>query len=219
MIEDLELPRLLLGVLVVAKKPLSLNALLQLLQMHFSQYGDVDDVKHAATVLLGLLSSLITGSRSSTPNAPLLPLHTSFLDFLQNPTSNPKYFIDAYKSHRLLTESCFAVMQSGDKKLMFNICKLTTSFIPNSSIPGLPALIEKEIGEALSYACSFWTNHFSLAPDVAMSTLEAIKTLLSTIQLLYWLEVMSLTGTSPVQSLLLIPAQVCQQYSLTTSQV
>ncbi|KAF8294121.1 WD40 repeat-like protein, partial [Clavulina sp. PMI_390] len=202
---DLELLRLLLGVLVAAMEPLSLAALLKLLHIHFLQFGEIDDVEAEAVRDFGLLSSLIAGTRSHTPNAPLLPLHTSFLDFLQDSTSNPKYCVDISKTHRLLTESCFAVMQSGENKLNFNICQLTTSFLPNSSIPQLPALIEDKIGATLSYACHFWASHVVSATDVMTpSTLNAIKALLSTSRFLYWLEVMSLTGASPVAALSLI---------------
>ncbi|KAF8298357.1 WD40 repeat-like protein [Clavulina sp. PMI_390] len=82
--KDLELLRLLLGTLVAAREPLSLDAMLQLLHVHLSQYGEIDDVKVEAARNLGLLSSLISGTRSSTSNAPLLPLHASLLDFLQD---------------------------------------------------------------------------------------------------------------------------------------
>ncbi|KAF8300490.1 WD40 repeat-like protein [Clavulina sp. PMI_390] len=204
--EDLKLLRLLLGVLVAARKPLSLAAITQLLHTQLSQYGDINEVKVEAARDLCLMSSVIAGTSSKNPYSPLLPLHTSFFDFIQY-SANSKYCVDVSVTHRLLTESCLAVMQAGEKKLKFNICQLTTSFIPNSSIPGLPALIQERIGEGLLYACQFWTSHFSAAPSVSMSTLEAVKLLLSTSQFLYWLEVMSLTGTPPLQSLSLLSAQ------------
>ncbi|KAF8300497.1 hypothetical protein DL93DRAFT_2037009, partial [Clavulina sp. PMI_390] len=205
----LEIPRLLLGVLVVVKKPISLHTMLQLLHAHLSLHYHLENPEHVVGVLLGCLSSLITGTRVSSANGPpLLPLHTSFLDFLQNPTSNPKYWIDVSKMHQILTESCFAIMQSGERKLIFNICKLPTSFLPNSSIPGLDMQIQEKIGQTLSYACHYWASHLQASKDIAPRTLDAVKSLLSTDQFLYWLEVMSLTGASPVQSLSLISAQL-----------
>ncbi|KAF8298355.1 WD40 repeat-like protein, partial [Clavulina sp. PMI_390] len=216
---DLELLRLLLGVLVVKMEPLSLATLLKLLHTCLLYYGEIGDVEAEAVRGLGLLSSLIAGTRSHTPNMPLLPLHTSFLDFLQDSASNPKYCVDISKTHRLLTESCFAVMQSGEKKLKFNICQLTTSFLPNSSIPQLPTLIEDNIGSTLSYACHFWASHLVSAKDVTPSTLNAIKNLLSTPQFLYWLEVMSLTDASPTAALSLVVAQVWFCYLRPTSEI
>ncbi|KAF8289742.1 hypothetical protein DL93DRAFT_2201702, partial [Clavulina sp. PMI_390] len=195
---DLRLLRLLLGILVVAKEPLSLHAISQLVNVHHSDFNEIEDIKQEAERLLGKLSSLIAGAKSSAPNGPpLLPLHASFYDFLQNADSNHKYCVDAAQTHKSLTESCFAVMESGEKRLMFNICQLPTSFIPNYSIPDLGALIQDKIGETLSYACHFWGSHLALATDLSPSTVGSITALLSTVQLLYWIEVMSLTGASP----------------------
>ncbi|KAF8302048.1 hypothetical protein DL93DRAFT_2067267 [Clavulina sp. PMI_390] len=99
-------------------------------------------------------------------------------------------------------------MLHGEKRLQFNICDLSTSFLPNSSIPELTSLIQDKIGEALTYASQFWTSHLAVVQDVPTSTLETIRTLLSTIQFFHWLEVMSITGASPLQSLSFIPRQV-----------
>ncbi|KAF8309754.1 hypothetical protein DL93DRAFT_2230742 [Clavulina sp. PMI_390] len=152
--EDLQLLKLLLGVLVTARKPLSLDTILQLLHTHFSQYGEVEDINEDAA------------------------------------------------ANKILMDGCFAVMGHG---LKFNICNLSTSFLPNSSVPGLAALVQDKIGEALSYACHFWTAHLALAPSHSIDVLGAVNSLLSTTQFLYWLEVMSLTRVSPLETLALIP--------------
>ncbi|KAF8306386.1 hypothetical protein DL93DRAFT_2143869 [Clavulina sp. PMI_390] len=205
--EDLELLRLLLGVLVEARQPLSLTGMLQLLQMHLSDYGEIQAVKEKATREIKLLSSLVAGTSNSTLNAPLLPLHTSLFDFLQDYTNNPKYCVDVPTTHKVLTESCFAVMESGERRLRFNICQLPTSFLPNLSIPELPGLIDNYIGETLAYACNFWASHFVASTNAAPKTLNAVKALLATPHFLYWLEVMSLTGASPAAALSLVVAQ------------
>ncbi|KAF8290874.1 hypothetical protein DL93DRAFT_2146610, partial [Clavulina sp. PMI_390] len=204
--EDLKLLRLLLGVLVAARKPTSLTAMLELLHVHFSQYGKAEDVKEDVTINIGLLSSLLIGTRLTSVSTPLLPLHASFFDFLQD--SRSLYSVDVGQTHSVLTESCLAVMLHGQRRLQFNICNLSTSFLPNSSIPELASLIQDKIGEALTYACQFWTSHLAAVQDVPTSTLETIRTLLSTIQFSHWLEVMSITGASPLQSLSSIPGPV-----------
>ncbi|KAF8301425.1 hypothetical protein DL93DRAFT_2035340, partial [Clavulina sp. PMI_390] len=91
----------------------------------------------------------------------------------------------------------FNIMLNGKKKLKFNICQIQTSFFSNSAIPDLHGLIDQNIGEALIYACHFWTSHLAFTKEYSDSTLEAIKTLLSSVCFFYWLEVMSLTGASP----------------------
>ncbi|KAF8301421.1 WD40 repeat-like protein [Clavulina sp. PMI_390] len=201
--EDLELLRLLLGVLVAAREPLSLNAMLHLLHVRLSLHGDVEDVKEDAAAYVGLMSSLITGTKPADSGIPILALHVSFIEFLQNPGS--QYYVDIAQTHMILAESCLAVMQHGEKRLKFNICNLSTSFLPNSAVQGLSALIQENIGEALSYACCFWSSHIVDVPDLPMSTLESIKMLLTTTQFFHWLEVMSLLGESPLDSLCLIP--------------
>ncbi|KAF8300509.1 WD40 repeat-like protein, partial [Clavulina sp. PMI_390] len=99
-------------------------------------------------------------------------------------------------------------MLHGERRLKFNICNLSTSFLPNSLVPELPALVQKKVGEALSYACHFWTSHYAKGPGGPASAVEKIRTLLSTDQLFHWLEVLSITGVSPLESLSLISGQV-----------
>ncbi|KAF8312379.1 WD40 repeat-like protein [Clavulina sp. PMI_390] len=211
--QDLKLPKLLLGVLVVAKKPMSLQAMLQLLQADISQWGDFDIAQRKAAVFISSMSSLITGARADAIDTPLLPLHASFLDFLQDSSTGSKYCVDVARTHTLLTESCFAVMLNRERGLKFNICNLSTSFSTNNSIPKLSNIIQDKIGEALSYACQFWTSHLEAAPKHPDSTLESAKSLLSTMQFFYWLEVMSLTGASPLQSLSLIPDKYTSDFA------
>ncbi|KAF8295388.1 WD40 repeat-like protein [Clavulina sp. PMI_390] len=99
-------------------------------------------------------------------------------------------------------------MLYGERRLKFNICNLSTSFLPNSLVPELPALVQEKIGEALSYTCHFWTSHYAQGPGEPDSAVEIVRTLLSTTQLFHWLEVMSITGVFPLQSLSLISGQV-----------
>ncbi|KAF8309762.1 WD40 repeat-like protein [Clavulina sp. PMI_390] len=201
--EDLELLKLLLGVLVAARRPLSLDAILQLLHMHLSQYGDTVIIKEDAAAYMGLLSSLIMGTRPAVNYTPLVPLHASFLDFLQDAHSS--YYVDVGQIHKILTASCFSVMCHGERRLKFNICNLRTSFLLNSSVQGINGIVQENIGETLSYASHFWSSHLALAPDCSTSTLGSVKNLLSSAQFLHWLEVMSLTGASALESLAMVP--------------
>ncbi|KAF8312378.1 hypothetical protein DL93DRAFT_2206726 [Clavulina sp. PMI_390] len=113
--QELNLLRLLLGVLVAARRPLSLGGMLQLLGSHFSVYGEAEDVKEDVVVYFGLLASLVTGIRGANVTTPLLPLHSSFFDFLQD--SDSLYCVDVARTHTLLTESCFAVMLNRERGL------------------------------------------------------------------------------------------------------
>ncbi|KAF8309788.1 hypothetical protein DL93DRAFT_2158130 [Clavulina sp. PMI_390] len=203
--EDLKILKLLLGVLVVAQKPISLQAMLQLLSFQLSQHGDIENMKQAAAVYMGLLSSLITGAQGTSQNTPLLPLHSSYLDFLQS--SKERYYVDAEYTHHILTEGCFSVMLHGERGLKFNICQLKSSFVPNSTIPSLSAVIQERIGEPLIYACHYWTSHLVASKPISNNSLKVVKSLLSTSKFFHWLEVMSLTGAAPLQGLLLVLMQ------------
>ncbi|KAF8287677.1 hypothetical protein DL93DRAFT_2038236, partial [Clavulina sp. PMI_390] len=123
--------------------------------------------------------------------------------------SPTKYHVNVDHAHRLLIESCLSVMLQPDRGLRFNICNLPTSFLPNHSVPNLSGLIQDNIGGALSYACHFWTFHLIAAVQDAVTdaTWNGVKDLLSSIKLLYWLEVMSLTDASPLEALSIVPAQ------------
>ncbi|KAF8306201.1 hypothetical protein DL93DRAFT_2180056, partial [Clavulina sp. PMI_390] len=206
--QSLEPLKLFLAIFVAARQPLSLNATLELLHIHLSLHYNANLVTKRLARQVGLLSSLITGTKPTAIRTPLLPIHTSFLDFLRD--SPTKYQVDVGQAHRLLTESCLSVMFRPDRGLRFNICNLPTSFLPNHSVPNLSGLIQSNIGDALCYACQFWTFHLPGArPDAVKDvTWDGVKELLSSIKFLYWLEVMSLTGMSPLQALLIIPAQV-----------
>ncbi|KAF8299614.1 hypothetical protein DL93DRAFT_604418 [Clavulina sp. PMI_390] len=204
----LEPLKLFLGIFVAARQPLSLDATLSLLHIHLSQHNNPNLVIKELERQVALLSSLITGAKPTDIRTPLLPLHASFLDFLRN--SPTKYQVDVHQAHRLLIESCLSVMFQPDRGLRFNICNLPTSFSPNHLVPNLSGLIQNNIGDALCYACQFWTFHLiAVAPGAVTDAMwNRVKDLLSSTKLLHWLEVMSLTGASPLQTLSIIPAKV-----------
>ncbi|KAF8300526.1 hypothetical protein DL93DRAFT_2173397 [Clavulina sp. PMI_390] len=186
--DELKVVNLLLGVIVVARRPLSLVAVLELLDGQLEQYGDLEIVKEEAVMSVGLLSSLMTGTKPTSVSTPLLPLHASFFDFLQ--AANTQYQVDLVHTHQVLTESCFMVMLHG--------------------IPDLSALIQDKIGDALCYACHFWSSHLNAADmdESAHTMVEVVGDLLCSVKFLYWLEVMSLTGMSALQTLSMIPAKL-----------
>ncbi|KAF8304891.1 hypothetical protein DL93DRAFT_2030328, partial [Clavulina sp. PMI_390] len=135
--DNLKLLKLLLGLLSIARIPLSLPGMLELLHAKLLQDWDIHKVRQKAVYQLRFLSSLISGTGEKAGNVPLLPMHTSFLDFLQSQTRSSQYWIDAGAMHSLICQSCLTVMQEGQRRLKFNICGLQSSFLPNSQIPEL----------------------------------------------------------------------------------
>ena len=84
---------------------------------------------------------------------------------------------------------CFDLMKS---QLRFNICDLETSFKFNRDVLDLRERVNKQIHPGLLYACRHWASHLR---DVPYSS-EILSELDNFIykQLLYWIEVLSLTG-------------------------
>jgi len=80
-------------------------------------------------------------------------------------------------------------------KLKKNICKLDDHvFI--SKVEDLPICRTTYIGDALKYACHFWTNHLMGIPGNSPSVEEVQKAITKFFKecLLFWIETLSLMG-------------------------
>ena len=79
-----------------------------------------------------------------------------------------------------------------EKGLRFNICELETSFAMNKDVAQLEERVQNNIPPFLQYACQNWALHLR---DVPYS--EQLSDSLHEFaynSLLYWVEVLSLTG-------------------------
>ncbi|KAH7317495.1 WD40-repeat-containing domain protein [Rhizoctonia solani] len=115
--------------------------------------------------------------------------HSSFKDFLTDPSRSGEFYIRLDQYNAEPAGCCLKVMQ---RDLRFNICKLETSHLSNRNVPDLRRRINTHIGTALKYACTHWIDHFSEAPNQAL--VNATKNLFEQPQLMYWIEVLSLLG-------------------------
>lgn len=200
--------RAILGCLVYAHEPLTLQAIVDLAadSSQVSELGfESDDYRRLAQKL----SSLITGTQDM--NTPLFSLHTSFTDFLRDQSRSHKYHVDASFWHERIATHCLQLMEAN---LRFNICDVPTSFKPNDQIDNLKELVQTHIPDSLNYACRFWAQHLSklVGWTESENLRQAVIVLLSD-QFLAWLEVMSLTGSSPIG--VLTDIQQVMQPSLT----
>jgi AAA ATPase domain len=179
--------RLIMGQLLAAIEPLSIESFIVL-----RRHTPLDDPEDSDPVpvleILAHLGSLLSNVTSSDRTRPIVPLHTSFRDFLTNKTSN-LFYVDLKDAHHQLAHSCLGLMF---QDLKFNICKLESSYLANSDVPDLDAQITKYIQPALSYACRFWGDHFkhvAFRHDLFTKLESFFKT-----KFLFWLEVISLTS-------------------------
>ena len=137
-------------------------------------------------VILKPMGALLSGTTDSS--VVIRPLHASFSDFLTDENRSGEFFIDLSHIHKELAGASLGVMQQG---LQFNICQLSTSYLPNSEVSDLGERIKKYISLELSYACRFWTDHLQHAQfDLALA--ETIQAFFNHEQLLFWLEILSL---------------------------
>jgi AAA ATPase domain len=183
--------RTIMGQLFAATEPLSIESLIAL-----RRHAPVNDPEDSDPVLvlhiLRHLGSLLSNVTSSDHTGPIIPLHTSFRDFLTSKTSNV-FYVDLGDAHQELAHSCLGLMLND---LKFNICELESSYLANCDVPDLDFRITKYIPPALSYACVSWANHFE-----HLSFLEDLFTKLESLfetKFLFWLEVLSLKSSVAV---------------------
>jgi AAA ATPase domain len=196
--------RTIMGQLFAAFESLSIESLISL-----RRHAPVDDPEDSEPVLeilrhLGSLLSNVTSSDKT--HHPIIPLHTSFRDFLRNKTSNV-FYVDLADAHHQLAHSCLGLMLND---LKFNICKLESSYLANSDFPDIDSRIARYISPALSYACIFWGNHLEHI-DFEHDIFAKLKSLVEA-KFLFWLEVLSIKSrvglASPALSALLIWLQL-----------
>jgi hypothetical protein len=173
------------GSIILAKGPIHRDDLLHLI--HPPVDGPLID--H----ILKKLSAVISIGKSDRT---IHLCHMSFSEFLCE-NAHARYLIDHGMHNWHLASACFRLMKDN---LKFNICDLETSHLRNDDIPDLPARIQRSIPTHLSYACCFAVQHLREMSDdeiVRMELLQEIRQFLY-VQLLYWLEVMSLIDELPM---------------------
>jgi hypothetical protein len=175
-----------IGQLITSIEPLTIRSLITL-----RQHSSCD--KRPFTGLLGRLGSLLSNVNSSDNDLPIIPLHTSFCDFLTNEDKEKSgdFYVDVRVAHVQLADSCLNLLLDPVDGLKFNICELETSYLANDDVKDLKTRVEQHIPPALLYACRFWDDHLKHT-DVKMDLLRNVETLIKE-KLLFWLEALSLT--------------------------
>jgi hypothetical protein len=94
--------------------------------------------------------------------------------------------------HREILLSCLNVMRGRLKK---NICNLDDHAVL-SEVEDLSACRREHIGDALEYACRFWTKHLLGTPTSGFHIEEVQKAIVKffTTCFPYWIEVLALMG-------------------------
>jgi NACHT domain len=185
--ETRDLFRSVVGQLITSIEPLTIHSLITLRQ-HTSY-----DKRDGATItrLLRRLGSLLSNVNSSDDSLPIIPLHTSFRDFLINQDKSGDFYVSARDAHHQLSHSCLNLLLDPLDGLKFNICKLETSYLANADIEDLNTRVAQHIPPALLYACRFWDDHLQHT-DFKTDLFLKVETLFKE-KFLFWLETLSLT--------------------------
>jgi AAA ATPase domain len=180
--------RSVMGQIFAAIEPLSINSLISLRRYAPSDDPDDPDPDDSDCVveMLRHLGSLLSNVTSSHDTGPIVPLHTSFRDFLASEKSGI-FHVDFSKAHRRLAHSCLGLMLD---TLKFNICKLKSSYLANRDVPDIEYRIATYIPPALSYACVFWDHHLKYV-TLEYDLFTKLRSLFET-RFLFWLEVLSI---------------------------
>ena len=177
--------RSVVGQLITAFEPLSICSLTTLRGHASSDDDDADSV----VAMLSRLGSLLSNVNSPDSTLPIIPLHTSFRDFLINKEKSGDFSVVLLDAHYGLAHACLGLML---RDLRFNICKLESSYLANQDIQGLDARVAEHLPPALLYACCFYgahIGHLGFETDLFSKLRDFFEA-----KFLFWLEALSLTG-------------------------
>ena len=168
------------GAVLLVYNPLSAKALSDLLRL-----------PNIYTTLHSLHSLLLI---PESPEDPIHTFHKSFPDFLTDPDrcKDKKFLVKPSIHHAEILLSCLRLMA---KKLKRNICSLD-DYAVLSEAKDLPTQKKNCIGDALEYACQFWTKHLLGIPSNHPCIQEVQRAIdqFFTNHLLHWIEVLVLVG-------------------------
>jgi hypothetical protein len=176
--------KLLMGTIITAKSPLSIEAL--------HAFHDTRLTAPASAVLRPL-GSLLTGLTDATQSV-RIP-HLSFRDFVTvraqlSPTSERFYLNEKEHSQRLAL-LCVLVLNDNLKEGIPGTGYLDEDW---SVSPGIPEIVEGQMSEEVWYACRFWLDHIvDVEGPVPAEFIAALRDLLCT-KLQLWIEILTAKG-------------------------
>ena len=129
---------------------------------------------------------------------PIHAFHKSFPDFLTDSDrcKDERFFVEPAIHHVEILLSCLRFMK---EKLKKNICGLD-DYVVLSGVKDISARRKANIGDALGYACNYWTKHLLEVPGSSPCIEEVERAIdqFFTTHLLHWIEVLVLLGNLDV---------------------
>ena len=169
------------GVVLLAFNPLSIKSLASLLH-------DLNTPSDIYIALNPLHSLLLV---PEVTDDPVWIFHKSFPDFLMDPKrcQDTQFFVDPAVHHTEILLSCLQLME---QRLKRNICGLDD--IPLHEADDPFDCRKEHIGDALEYACQFWTKHLLKSPRSGSNAGKIQEKIdkFFTKHLLHWIEVLAI---------------------------
>ena len=149
------------GTVLLVFNPLSIKGLSELLKYPIS---------HICSTTRSLHSLLLIPEKADNP---ILTFHKSFPDFLMDPErcEDKRFFVEPSVHHAEILVSCLNLMR---ERLKRNICNLD-DYAVLSEVKDLSVQRKVHIGDALEYACCFWTKHLLEVPGSSSCVEEVQK--------------------------------------------
>ena len=173
--------RAVVGTILLIFNPLSIRGLSELLGR---------DTHYIRSTIRSLHSLLLVPDSTEDP---ICPFHKSFPDFLVDPSrcTDNRFFVEPAVHHAEILLACFRFMGERLKKNICNLDDHTTL----GGVRDISALQKAHIGEALEYACCFWTKHLLGIPGGSSHAEEVQRAIdqFFTTHFLHWIEVLALT--------------------------
>ena len=170
------------GTVLLIFNPLSVKGLSELLGC---------SRQHIQNTIRSLHSLLLVPESTEDP---IQIFHKSFPDFLldQDRCQDKQFYVEPPGHHAEILLGSLRLME---KRLKRNICNLD-DYTVISEVKDLSTLKKDHIGDALEYACKYWTKHLLGVPSNNPHAEEVQKTIdkFFTVHFLHWIEVLALTG-------------------------
>ena len=178
--------QVVVGAILIIFNPLSIKALSDLLG-HSTHY-----IRSTTRSLHSLL--LIPEGIED----PIHIFHKSFPDFLMDPhrCQDGRFLVEPTVCHPEILLACLRFM---GERLKRNICNLD-EYAVLSEVKDLSVHRQAHIGDALEYACRFWTRHLLETPSKTPHIEEVQKAInkFFTVHLLQWVEVLAIIGSPEI---------------------
>jgi hypothetical protein len=174
--------RSVVGTILLAFNPISINGLSELLEKSHP-------LLDVPSIMRSLHSVLLVPDNKDDP---VHIFHKSFPDFLMDlkRCKDRRFFISPPVHHQEILLSCLDLME---ERLKRNICCLD-DFVSLDKVKDLPTCQKTHIGDALGYACRFWTRHLLEIPSNSSDVGKVHKAIdkFFTTRLPYWIETLGL---------------------------